>query len=296
MNYKHFIFALIIGGTFACNKDHPEPEPTEDTGPKLIFRMKMDANQDRVDAFGQPATVPSGHGAQTPNFKSISAHYIELAPNAFTQIGEGDVVYHGIETTAGGSTAVDFDQLKKVGNGEVIYSKPLSQITPGDYNYARVSITYQNYDVDFRANGYDLTGTIASFVGFNTYISSHTVKTKTVAVNANKSQGYWAWETPAIGTVYPATVIEGQAPGTTVPNPLHASSPIPPGSCLVTGQFQTPFTVTGNETEDIIIDLSFSVNKSFEWTDAADNNIFEPLDGDTVVDMGLRGLIPIVVE
>ena len=300
MNYKHLIFALIIGGTFACKKDEPAPEPEpiveDNSGPKLIFRMKMDPNQARLDGYGNPEAVPAGHGAQTPDFKSISAHYIELSPFAYTQVGEGEVIYHGPETTVGGSTAVIFDQLKKVAHGEVVFSKPLSQIAPGTYNWARVSVTYQNYDVDFRANGFDLKGTMASFVGFNTYITSHKVKTKTVAVNANKSQGYWAWETPAIGTFYPATTVEGQAPGTTVPNPLAASSPIPTGSCLVTGGFATPFVLTGNETEDIIIDLSFSINNSFEWTDAAGNNIYEPLDGDVVVDMGLRGLIPIVVQ
>jgi len=298
MNYKHLIFALFIGSAFACKKDDPTPDPIpeEASGPKLIFRMKMDSTQVRLDGFGNPATIPAGHGAQSPNFNSISAHYIELTPSAITQVGQGEVVYHGVETTAGGSTAANFDMIKKVANGEVIYSKPLSQIAPGDYNYARVSVTYQNYDVKFRANGYNLIGTIASFVGFNTYITSHKVKTKTVQLNANKLQGYWAWETEAIPPFYPATVIEGQAPGTTVPNPLHASSPIPAGSCLVTGEFQTPFIITGNETEDIIIDLSFSVNNSFEWSDAANDNIFDPLDGDTVVDMGLRGLIPIVVQ
>ena len=98
-----------------------------------------------------------------------------------------------------------------------MFSKPLSEITPGEYNWARVSVTYQNYDVDFRAYGMNLKGTIASFVGFNTYISSHKVKTKTVQVNANKLQGYWAWETPSLGASYPATIVQGHAPGTTVP-------------------------------------------------------------------------------
>lgn len=296
MNYKYLFLLLFIFATFACKKDETESKKEESAGPKLVFRMKMDPNQERLDGYGNISSVPAGHGAQTPDFKSISAHYIELAPNAYTQVGDGEVVYHGPETTEGGSTAVIFDQLKKVSHGEVVFSKPLSTVSPGEYNWVRVSVTYQNYDVEFSANGHDLKGTISSFVGFNTYITSHTVKTKTVAVNGNKSQGYWAWETPAIGNYFPATTVEGQAPGTTVPNPLAASSPIPTGSCLVTGGFATPFVITGNETEDIIIDLSFSVNNSFEWIDAAGNDTFEPLDGDTVVDMGLRGLIPIVVQ
>lgn len=296
MHYTLISFLFLIGIAFACNKEEPEIAPEENSAPKLIFRMKMDPQQERLDGYGEPSTVPAENGAQTPDFNSISAHYIELSPSAYTQVGEGEVIYHGAETTEGGSKAVVFDQLKKVAHGEVVCSKPLSEISPGTYNWARVSVTYQNYTVDFRANGYDLKGTLSSFVGFNTYITSHKVKNQSVQVNGNKLQGYWAWETPAIPPYYPGGIEEGQAPGTTVPNPLTGTSDIPPGSCLVTGGFETPFEITGNETEDVIIDLSFSVNKSFEWSDAANNNVYEPLDGDSVVDMGLRGLIPIVVQ
>ena len=84
----------------------------------------------------------------------------------------------------------------------------------------------------------------------------------------------------------------GQAPAgaTTVVNPLFASSPIPAGSCLVTGAFETPLSITGNETEDVTVILSVSTNQSFEWTDPDGNGQYDPLDGDVPVDMGLRGL------
>ncbi|MFZ1305700.1 MAG: hypothetical protein WAR80_07650, partial [Ferruginibacter sp.] len=77
------------------------------------------------------------------------------------------------------------------------------------------------------------------------------------------------------------------------PNPLFASSPIPAGSCLVTGQFATPLVVTGNETADINIIVSLSINKSFEWIDVDNNGTFDPNNGDAVIDMGIRGMIPI---
>jgi hypothetical protein len=75
--------------------------------------------------------------------------------------------------------------------------------------------------------------------------------------------------------------------------PIAGTSPIPSGSCVVTGEFSTPLTITGSETSDVVIVVSLSTNKSFEWTDDGDG-IFEPLDGDQIVDMGIRGLIPIV--
>lgn len=134
---------------------------------------------------------------------------------------------------------------------------------------------------------------MASFIGYNTYISNYTVRNQSVAVNANKLQGYWGFEVinPPIATA-PVT---GQAPpgATTVPNPLFATSEIPPGSCVVTGAFATPLTITGSETSDMVITVSLSTNNSFEWLDNGDG-IYEPGVGDVVVDMGVRGMIPIV--
>lgn len=55
--------------------------------------------------------------------------------------------------------------------------------------------------------------------------------------------------------------------------------------------------MTGNETGDITVTLSFSINKSFEWVDDNGNGQLDMYaDGVTpaekIVDMGLRGLIP----
>lgn len=79
-----------------------------------------------------------------------------------------------------------------------------------------------------------------------------------------------------------------------MPNPLFATSPIPAGSCVVTGEFPAPLTITGSEQEDVVIIVSISTNKSFEWAETDGNNLFDPVNGETVVDMGVRGMIPIV--
>lgn len=265
----------------SCIKDKVDPEPEGN----LIFKVQMNPNQERVNSFGQPSTVPSGHGAQSPSFNQFSAHVIELAPNALTAPGNGAMLYQGTETSAGGDNAVDFENASVVAPGETIFSIPLKDVPTGTYRYARVSVTYQNYDVQYQALGTTQTGTVASFVGFNTYLTDYTVNTQTVSVNDDKKQGYWAFESQS-------QVIEGQAPAgaTTVPNPIATTSPIPLGSCLVTGQFENDLKITHEETGDVVINLSFSTNNSFEWIDQADNNVFEPLDGDVVIDMGLRGL------
>ncbi len=171
----------------------------------------------------------------------------------------------------------------------------------------RASVTYQNYDVTFNINGLPVIGnlpnqkgTVASFVGFNTYLTTVKPREKTLPVNDDKKQGFWAFETQ-LSAPYQTynQVYSGEAPAgaTTVVNPLFASSPVPAGSCVVTGRFAQPLVVTGNETEDVLVTLSFSVNNSFEWQDTNGNGQLDFYgDGVTpaekIVDMGLRGLIP----
>jgi hypothetical protein len=271
-----------------ATQDDGSCETTVDnSGPKLIVKLHFDPNQPRLDNFGNPASLPATHSAQSPTFHAMSAHYIELAQTQYTQLGDGEIIYMGAETTAGGSNAVNFDQAIVKGDNQTFVEIPLSSISPDTYNWLRVSLTYQNFDIDYRVSGMDLTGRLASFVGYNTYITNYVIQNESVTLNQNKLQGYWGFET--LGLVY-----EGQATATTVPNPLSATSPVPAGSCVVTGDFDIPFTLTGNETDDIILTLNLSTNQSFEWYDDNQNGIYEPNDGDYPVDMGLRGLEPVI--
>ena len=277
------IFAAAILLCFSsCSKEHEHANAT----PNLVFVFKFDSMQQRLNNIGLPDAMPAGNSGQSPLFNTMSSHYVELAPSAFTALGSGDVLYRAPEVTTGGSNAIDFSKSALAKEGETFLSVPLDEITPGTYQYLRVSLAYQNYGIKFNVLGQNLTGTVASFIGFNTYISNYKIKDSTVTVNANKLQGYWGLET-AYG------VFSGDAPATTVPNPIASTSPIPAGSCVVTGAFTTPLTITGNETKDIKVTVSLSTNKSFEWKDHNLNGIFEPLDGDSVVNMGIRGLIPI---
>lgn len=284
MKLKHIFFCLFTGLILSCENNDTDNTQSE---PNLIVKFKFDPNQERLGNLGTPADIPSGNAAQSPDFNMMSAHYIELAPTAFTALGDGEIVYKGDETTAGGSNAVDFQNAKLVTENETFFSIPLNDVATGTYEWARVSLTYQNYNIDFLHNAVDYTGTLASFVGFNNYITSYEIDQETVTVNGNRAQGYWAFET--LGTVS-----VGQASGTTVPNPIASTSPVPAGSCVVTGEFENSFVITGNETEDVVITLSLSTNNSFEWTEVTADGKFEPNAGEQVVDMGFRGLKPLV--
>lgn len=298
------IFSIVF---FSCKK---KDNTTTDNTKYLIFKFKFDSTQVRLNNLGNPSIIPSNHGAQSPQFNSISAHYFELAPNAYTALGQGKVLYHAPENTLGGDTAIDFNQAIIKSQGEEYLKIPLKDVV-GTFNFIRVSLAYQNYAIKLNVNnpinGTPLTmkGTLASFVGFNTYIQQCKIKDSTITVNDDKLQGYWAFEfypNAFIPSNY-LPVLRGQTPpgATTVPNPLAASSPIPAGSCVVTGQFVSPLIIAGNETNDIIVTVSLSINKSFEWSETDGDNIYEPLgadnisntaDDEKVVDMGLRGLIP----
>ncbi len=319
----------------SCKKDTKNtittPPPTNTAGPQLKFIFKFDSTQARLDGFGNATSLPANHRAQSPHFNGLSAHYIEMTRNNFTAIGAGTVLYttptvvssavtvgNGTGATATYTDAIQFSHEAVVGDGQQFFSIPLSQVTAGTYPYIRISVAYQNYGIKYAikqgtnipgygalpANVYN-TGTIASFIGYNSYITSYKVKNQTVSVNAAKQQGYWAFEADTyMSYTYP--VIQGQAPqgSTTVVSPAaFATTAIPPGSCLVTGQFVNQagnaqsLVITGNETSDIVITVSMSTNQSFEWkynsTNPNDGNIYT-LNGDTIIDMGLRGMKPIL--
>ncbi len=289
-----FLFSTIL---FSCKKNDDDSSGDTNNTPeaRLIFKFHFDSTQTRLGNFGQPVSVPAGHGAQSPKFNTMSAHYIELAPDSLTLLGGGDVVYRAPEVNTGGSLAIDFSQAVRAPDGGILFSIPLSQVTPGTYKWLRISLAYQNYDVNYRfifnSVTYDAVATVASFIGFNTYIQNYTIKDSSIEVNANKLQGYWGIESTLTGFTY---LSQGQAPpgATTVPNPLSLTSPVPAGSCVVTGKFDTPLVISASGTTDRTVTVSVSTNKSFEWVEHSDPLYYEPLAGDTVVDMGVRGIEP----
>ncbi|CAN5460550.1 hypothetical protein BH11BAC1_BH11BAC1_22970 [soil metagenome] len=295
---RYLAILLLLAAFASCKK--PENN-SADTDPlpeaKLIFKFHFDSTQARLNNFGSTTGIPAGHGAQSPRFNVMSAHYVELAPDSLTLLGGGDVLYRAPETNTGGALAIDFSQAVLAPDGGVFFSIPLSQVAAGTYKWLRISLAYQNYDIDYRfvynTVPYDAVGTIASFIGFNTYIGNYTVKDSSLAVNSNKLQGFWGFETTNFSIT---TVSQGQAPpgATTVPNPLAFTSPVPAGSCVVTGKFDIPLVISSSGTDDRTVTVNVSTNKSFEWLEHSNPLYFEPLDGDTVIDMGVRGIEPVV--
>ncbi|WP_264519895.1 hypothetical protein [Flavobacterium sp. N1994] len=285
-SYILLLLVITMVSLYSCTSESASE-------PMLIIKFKFDPNQARLNNFGQPSTIPAGNAAQSPIFNTLGSHYIELAPNANTQLGQGTIVYHGAETTIGGGNAIDFSREKIVAQDEVFLKIPLSQVTAGSYEWIRVSLAYQNYQINVRSAGVDYAGTLASFVGFNTYLTTFNIGNNIFPVNGNRAQGYWAF-----GLNDQPYSTSGQAPAgaTTVPNPINSTSPIPLNSCVVTGRFASNLVIDGTETRDVTVTLSLSINHSFEWHEVNADGKYEPAAGENVVDMGLRGLIPTYVK
>ncbi len=285
------VVLMLIVLQMSCKKETPAVVQS----PRLIFKFVLDSTQTRLNNIGQPATLKAGNAAISPIFNAIAAHYIELAPSAFTLFGKGDIVYKGQETSIGGSSAILFDSLQSVKSGGTFFSIPLSKVNVGTYEWLRISLAYQNYDIKLKYTYQNQAlyskATIASFIGYNSYIKSYKISDNSLIINANKKQGYWGLELPAQPPYLPtAQTYSGESAATTVVNPISSSSPVPAGSCVVTGPFDQKLSITGNETKDIIVTVSLSTNKSFEWEDTKKDGWFEPAAGEKVVDMGVRGM------
>ncbi|MEN8928825.1 MAG: hypothetical protein ABF242_02320 [Flavobacteriales bacterium] len=283
-----------------CKKDR-DRSPATETEPQLQLDLTFDTQLPRLGNFGQPVGVAPGNAAQNPTINEASLHYIEFAADSLTPLTTGSIVYQGSETSMGGSRAIDFGNAQVKSNNTRFVSVDLSKLTPGTYNWLRVSLSYQNYDVEMIYNNPPLfvnapfTGTVASFVGYNNYISSLKVKDSTILINGNKLQGFWALESQiSVGGNSYGSLTTGDSSNVTVVNPISSTSPVPDGSCVVTGKLASPLVITGNETESISVVLAFSINNSFEWKEINTDGKFEPAIGETVVDMGLRGLHPYV--
>ncbi len=321
---KLILFSALTLAFIACRKDtkeepEPEPAPTVDcpdascvdpsttfvpsgSGPYLIFKFKFDSTQARLNSFGMAAPIPTANAGFSPKFNGMSAHYIEMAQNDFTQVGQGKVLYRAEETSCGGSSAIVFCKSIVAAEGQTFFAIPIASVTPGTYKWLRVSLAYQNYDIPFLTTSTGSVtqwGTIASFLGYNTYVNKYKIKnqyavpTASVGGPGNHKQGYWGFEWSTL----PPFDGQPQAGATTVVNP-NPNSLIPPGSCLVTGEFydtgssaNSPLVITGTETADKIITVSISINKSFEWKEVNFNGYYEPMAGEFPVDMGTRGMI-----
>jgi hypothetical protein len=293
-----YLFLSTVLFVAACCK--PEDQPST---AKLGIQFEFDSTQARLNQFGQPAIMLSGQAGQTPYMKNMSIHYLELVPNKNTQFGEGVIVYKGPELEVDGQKVIDFSQVLTSPADSVFASFMIKDLAPGTYEWVRVGVAAQNFDFRFNINNLPVFGnllnqkaTATSLLGFKAYLTSVTPYSINLAINDVKDHGSWFLET-RFNSPFTAynQVLSGQVAGMmTVVNPIWATSQVPVGSSYITGKLATPLVITGKETQDQKLVLSFSIMQSLVWIDPDGNGTFD-LDAtagtfEQLVDMGLRGL------
>jgi hypothetical protein len=298
--FKITVLALLCACLGSCKK---KPEA------QVHFIIKFDPLQERLNDKGVAVPIPTGRATQTPNLNQIGVECLEIAANANTPVNKGIPVFQSVLKSSGNETITDYAQLKMVKDGETIVSVPMSKLGVGKFEWVRLGVAYQNFDilfsmqeVPFAGNFTDERGSFAAFLSKSNYITTHTVATKSETINGNKPQGYWVFETKfpsAYATLN--RLFNGKIPDSTLTfvNPLHATAPLPTGSNLIVGRFDTPLSITGQENQDITVTLTLSTNKSFEWEESilrngkwdsnAQANTGQP-SVERVVDVGFRGL------
>ncbi|RYD87657.1 MAG: hypothetical protein EOP50_20400, partial [Sphingobacteriales bacterium] len=195
-----FFPGMLLAGIVAlssCAKNEKAEQRAQ-----LVFKFRFDSTQVRLNNVGQPNGLSMNNAAQSPVFNGMSAHYLELAPTAHTALGSGVVLYRADETAAGGALAIDFDKANVVANGGYFLTIPLSEVPPGEYEWLRTSLSYQNFDVKYYVNDtiaglpirQEFTGTVAGFLGFNNYITNFRIKDTAITVGKNRPQGFWGFE------------------------------------------------------------------------------------------------------
>ena len=306
---KYISLLLLSTLLFFNCKEEVVPPPPPTTGPDLIIKFRFDPNQERFDNEGNGMVVPPGNAGQSPTFHGLSIHYIELVQTDQTPYKAGPELYQGVDIPTNTpnplnfTTAIDFDLARVAAADDVFHTFKIKDIPTGAYRHVRVSVSYQNYDIQFNALNIgpgipDLigeTGRVASWLGYFTQLGDITPNLMTTSVNADVLQGFWAFETDLSPPNHIFnTLTTGQVPAgaTTVVNQLDV--PIPVGSCVIAGDLDNQLNITGDETEDLVLILSFSTNQSFEWVDDNSNGQYDIDVGagtsEEVVDMGLRGL------
>ena len=298
--FKTILIATLVLSGMGCKKPNSA---------MLHFKVKFDPLQERLNSSGKVVGTTAGRASQSVVMNSIGISNLELLAGSGTKSGAGETLLSVDDVFMEGNTAVDISKVKMIKEGEILISIPFNKIAAGKYEWIRTAVPYQNFDVQvnmlnvaFVGNLLNERGTLVGFYAPNNYISKYKIWEKENTVNGIKKQGYWGFETkfnPAyaqLNKIYTGQTTEGT---NTFVNPIYQTSPILNGECIVTGRLDTPLSITGDETEDVTVILSFSVNNSFEWEEEINRNGKWDINAqantgqptiEKVVDMGLRGL------
>jgi len=269
--FLFFVFLII-----ACVKENDQQGMPLPKLSQLKMILKFDSTQVRLDNYGNIAIIPTGHEAQSPLSYSVSIKQIELLRDSSADYYAGaNYFYNSSATQQLAHEGIAFDEYIS------------SHDAPGTFKWIRVYFGLQNFRIRCKVNGNVVEGSLLSFLKPVNNENEYLINDSTIINDSTMNKGQWFLEldggiSPILaGQVQPESAISQ-------PNSLHYSWPAPSDLYVVTCPIN-PILSIGRPYYDTVT-LSISINKSFEWVEHSDPDYFEPLNGDTIVDFGIRGV------
>lgn len=150
----------------------------------------------------------------------------------------------------------------------------------------RLYLSYQNFKVHCKIGGSESDCNLLSFLHDNHSYQNLFIQDSIISLDSARNKGEWFLEADSAGS---GMVLHGKIDHITAPNALCGIFPDQSDMRYVlTCPISSGISFYNNETKSL--KLSISMKNSFEWIEHSDPAYFEPLNGDTIYDFGLRGL------
>lgn len=271
------IFCL---GTFfqSCDRSNEEEMPDGRYGyiAGLNLVLNIDTAGVYLDSCNNPAVLVTGHGAQSPVLNYALIEKVELFEDPATAYG------HGYEFGKNYSSV--YQTIHN--NTETLDLSCRRGATQVTFHWIRIYIGYQNYKVKCRIGSQPAEYNLLSFLhDYQAYHQVLPIQDSTISLDSVKYKGEWFLEADSAGS---GMVLEGISKNETAPDPFCATSPpLSQNLYVLTCPIPSGLVFYKNETKTLHV--SISMKNCFEWIEHSDPAYFEPLDGDTIFDIGLRG-------
>jgi hypothetical protein len=280
---RYLFYSILLLQIISCRKKTDESPDKYPHYSILKINFKLDSLQERLDNYGNISSVPAAHGSMSPQNPKMRIGFVELLTDSGIQPGDGARIFGTGEVIASNDTGYQCCQGFLDENQTYQYLLPEVD-NPIRYYGIRIYFSYQHFDVNYTINDIQYSGSVAAFLAKKSITYYFEVKDSVYTQYSLKQNGEWYFEvdTPGYGIVQHGTAF------TASPNVLFQSVPTEANSCVVTCPISPVLIMDYPMSKTITI--SISTNHSFEWVENSTPGIFEPFDGDSIYDIGIRGV------
>ena len=263
-----FLACIILLVVQSCDRNDDEmPDHRYGYGGGITYNILIDSTQVRLDSNANPSIIPPGHGSLSPSFNFLQVNGLSLL-NA-SDSSDVSTVYPSKEIHGSSGT---FEGSFHYNGG------------PMTFNFLRIYFSFQNFEVQCLTGGNLMNVNVLSFMSLGYYPYTSFVIHDSIVPHPIQNRGEWFMEIDSTGF---GVVLHGQTSMITEPDFLNENYYGQVQDYALTCPINPPITFTGDQHHTLSI--SISSNKCFEWIEHSTPGIFEPLDGDTIYDFGLRG-------